>query len=141
MLGIVRSYPWDSQLQGQPSHFNYEVVKASSLIFNSNTWRDFLSFFLILTPGETFFPFVNTATFVVNPFTHLLIFFFSILLHSICKLIKVFIILGHSSTFLYCPKLLLSPSALPWCVPFKIYPVGLLICRPCTVEDKSNVFF
>lgn len=128
MLGIVRSYPWDSQLQGQPSHFNYEVVKASSLIFNSNTWRDFLSF-------------RQHCHFRSKSLHSPIDFFFSILLHSICKLIKVFIILGHSSTFLYCPKLLLSPSALPWCVPFKIYPVGLLICRPCTVEDKSNVFF
>lgn len=112
-------------------------LKGSPTIVITNKWR--LPWFLILTPGEPFFALVNPATSIVNPLTHLLIFF--ILVHSICKLIKMFIILCSLNQLSPLPQLLLSPLALPECNPFKIYPVGLLICRPCTVEDKSNVFF
>lgn len=119
------SYPWDFQPYGQPNHGHHEQVKAS-LIFNSHTW-------------EMFFALVNLATLTVNPLTHLLIFL--ILVHSICKLMKMFIIFWPLNHLPPLPQLLFSPSALPQCDPFKIYPVGLLICRPHTIEDKSNAFF
>ena len=70
------SYPWDSQPYGQPNNGHHEQVR--------------LPWFLILRPGEMFFALVNPANLIVNPLTHLLIFL--ILVHSICKLMKMFII-------------------------------------------------
>lgn len=63
-------------------------LMGSSTMVIMNKWR--LPWFLILIPGEMFFALVNPATLTVNPLTHLLIFL--VLVHSICKLMKMFII-------------------------------------------------
>lgn len=92
-------------------------------VFNSHPWRH-----LAL---------VNPATLIVTSLAHLLIFFLYI---SFVSSLKKSIILWQFNHLPPLAQLLLSSLVLPQCDPFEIYPVGLLICRPCAVEDESNVF-
>lgn len=117
-------YPRGSQSPGRSSHVYHYQVKAF-FAFHPRTWGLAL---------------IYHTTLLVSRLVHLLI-SFSILARCICELIKMFIILWWLKTpFLTAPKLSLPPLVLPWCDPFKIYPAGLLICRPRPVEDESNVF-